>query len=517
MSTLDHVSDTSEAPAAPVAAEVAWSRLDWRMLLVRPAVDVIRSLPVLVGALLFDRAGGFWQWIALAATGFTVVVSVAHILTARYRVTDEQMELRTGIVHRRHRAVPLDRVRTVDSTAELKHRLFGLTAVKIGTGRHTKDRSDELVLDAVSKAEAQRLVTLLLHRQPQLPEPVEGEETADAATPRVEEAVLAQFDKRWIRYSPFALSGLATVGAIVGFVYHYAHELHVDPSRFGPLRALVEYFTKAPSALAIVVAAIGLMLLVSLASVAGYVLSFWNFKLTRGNSALHVRRGLITTRAVSIEEDRLRGIGLREPLPVRLLGGARCVAVASGLAARTGGSVLLPFAPAERAHEVVATVLREESDPGDIRLRSHPRRALNRRLNRAVGGVLVLAILLFLGSWIGFLPDWLWKVALVFVPIAAVVGWDRYRNLGHALTDRYVVSRKGSLERETLTLKRDAIIGWKMDRSFFQRRAGLMTLVATIAVGKGSYPITDMAESDALKLADAAVPGLLTPFLEDVH
>jgi putative membrane protein len=428
------------------------------------------------------------------------------------------MELRTGIVHRRHRAVPLDRVRTVDSTAELKHRLFGLTAVKIGTGRHTKDRSDELVLDAVSKTEAQRLVTLLLHRQPQLTEPVGGEKaTDDAVAPQAEEAVLAEFDRRWIRYSPFALSGLATVGAIVGFVYHYAHELHVDPSRFGPLRALAEYFTKAPSALAIVVAAIGLMLLVSLASVAGYVLSFWNFKLTRGNSALHVWRGLITTRAVSIEEDRLRGIGLREPLPVRLLGGARCVAVASGLSARTGGSVLLPFAPAERAHEVAATVLREESDPGDTRLRTHPRRALNRRLNRAIGGVLVLAMLLFLGSWIGFLSDWLWKVAMVFVPIAAVVGWDRYRNLGHALTDRYVISRKGSLERETLTLKRDAIIGWKMDRSLFQRRAGLMTLVATIAAGKGSYPITDMDESDALKLADAAIPGLLTPFLEAVH
>jgi putative membrane protein len=97
-----------------------------------------------------------------------------------------------------------------------------------------------------------------------------------------------------------------------------------------------------------------------------------------------------------------------------------------------------------------------------------------------------------------------------------VVGVDRYRNLGHALTDRYVLSRKGSLERETLTLKRDAIIGWKMDRSLFQRRAGLMTLVATIAAGHGSYAITDMDESDALNLADAAIPDLLTPFLEHV-
>jgi putative membrane protein len=328
--------------------------------------------------------------------------------------------------------------------------------------------------------------------------------------------VLAVFDRRWIRFSPFALSGLATVGAIVGFVYHYAHELHVDPSRFGPLRSLAEYFTAGPSALAIVEAVVGLLLLVSLASVAGYVLSFWNFRLTRGNSALHVRRGLITTRSVSIEEDRLRGILLRQPLPVRLLGGARCVAVASGLTARTGGSVLLPFAPAERAHEVSATVLREESDPGNVSLARHPRRALNRRLNRAVGGVLLLAALLFAGWWIGFLADWLWKVALVFVPVAVFVGVDRYRNLGHALTDRYLLSRKGSLERETLTLKRDAIIGWKMDQSFFQRRAGLMTLVATIAAGHGSYPITDMDESDALKLADAAIPGLLTPFLEDV-
>ena len=57
------------------------------------------------------------------------------------------------------------------------------------------------------------------------------------------------------------------------------------------------------------------------------------------------------------------------------------------------------------------------------------------------------------------------------------------------------------------------IIGWRIHQSFFQRRVGLVTLVATTAGGKGSYEVPDVTAAEALGCADEAVPGLLTPFL----
>ncbi|MEU4521308.1 PH domain-containing protein [Amycolatopsis sp. NPDC024027] len=493
-------------PPAEGTQDAPWHRLDRRMLLIRPVLDVVKSLPVLLGALLFGH-GESWQWVGLTFTAITVFTGVSHVLTSRYRITASQVEWHTGLLLRKQRAIPRDRIRTVDVTSEPKHRLFSLAAARIGTGRHSNGsrHKDELVLDAVTIAEAQRLRTLLLHRK--------AEATEAAAPP---EQLIAAVDKRWLRYAPFTLSGLAVVGAAVGTVYHFAHELHFDPVEFSLVQTVVGHFADTPVWLSLVLAAAGLLVLVSLLSIGGYVLSFWNFRLTREPAGtLHVRRGLITTRSVSIEEDRLRGAEIREPLPLRLAGGARCVAIAAGLregkSADKGGSLLLPPAPLARAHEVVAEVLGE--DPAATALVRHPRRALYRRLSRAVLGVLLLAAALYGLAWLGALPDWPWQGALVLVPFAALVGWDRYRGLGHAFTGRYLVTRSGSLDRGTAAVRCDGLTGIVLERSYFQRRAGLVTLIAPVAAGKGKYPVLDIGEADALALADRALPGLLTPFL----
>ncbi|MEV6640340.1 PH domain-containing protein [Amycolatopsis sp. NPDC051371] len=515
MTPADALSPVTEAAVPPPAEgtqEAPWHRLDRRMLLIRPVLDLVRSLPVLLGALLVGH-GEPWQWIGLVFTAIAVFTGVSHVLTSRYRVTETQVEWHTGLLLRKQRAIPRDRIRTVDVTSEPKHRLFKLAAARIGTGRHSGGKGpgkDDLVLDAVTIAEAQRLRTLLLHRKA-----VETTTEESAAPP---EQLVAAVDKKWLRYAPFTLSGLAVVGAAVGTVYHFAHELHFDPIQFSLVQTVVGHFADTPTWVSLVLAAAGLLVLVSLLSIGGYVLSFWNFRLTREPAGtLHIRRGLITTRSVSIEEDRLRGVEIREPLPLRLAGGARCVAIAGGLREGKGadksGGLLLPPAPLAKAHEVVAEVLGE--DPAATPLVRHPRRALYRRLSRAVVSVLLLAAALYGLAWLGALPDWPWQAALVLLPFAALVGWDRYRGLGHAFTGRYLVTRSGSLDRGTAAVRCDGMTGVVVERSYFQRRAGLVTIIAPVAAGKGHYRVLDVAEADGLALADRAVPGLLTPFLTD--
>ena len=48
-----------------------------------------------------------------------------------------------------------------------------------------------------------------------------------------------------------------------------------------------------------------------------------------------------------------------------------------------------------------------------------------------------------------------------------------------------------------------------------QRRAGLATLVATTAAGHQRYEVQDVEVGEALRIVEAAVPGLLAPFLEE--
>jgi putative membrane protein len=97
--------------------------------------------------------------------------------------------------------------------------------------------------------------------------------------------------------------------------------------------------------------------------------------------------------------------------------------------------------------------------------------------------------------------------------VGAGLAFDRYRRLGHGLTDQHLVVRSGSLRGRRDVVQRTGIIGWNLQQSWFQRRAGLVTLVATTAAGSQAYAAVDVPEHLAIALADEAVPGLVTPFL----
>ena len=51
----------------------------------------------------------------------------------------------------------------------------------------------------------------------------------------------------------------------------------------------------------------------------------------RSGGTLHIVRGLLTRRSITLEERRLRGAEVSEPLLIRAVGGARTLAVATGL------------------------------------------------------------------------------------------------------------------------------------------------------------------------------------------
>jgi putative membrane protein len=77
------------------------------------------------------------------------------------------------------------------------------------------------------------------------------------------------------------------------------------------------------------------------------------------------------------------------------------------------------------------------------------------------------------------------------------------------------VTRAGSLVRRRSMLACDGIIGWNLRQSFFQRRAGLATLVATTAAGRQGYAVLDIPLEEAVRLADRALPDLLAPLLTE--
>jgi len=510
--TAAHPGDAAGTEPLP-AVETSWRRLDPRMLVVAPLGNLVALVPFVLILLVTGQGDLYRLWIAVAAAAALVGAGVLRWRTTRYRITEERVELRTGFFNRQRRSVPRDRIRTVDLTAKLLHRAFGLSTVQVSAASGAALENSGLSLDAVSKPEAERLRLALLALSP-VGTP---RASASSALPVVdgERAVpteeLARLRWSWIRFAPLTVSSLAAVGAVIGTAFNLLDDLGLDPGG-----QVVDSATDRLAAAPLVGFTVLLILLAAIAAV-GAVLLFaerwYGYGLTREpDGTLRVRRGLLTRRSLSVSEQRLRGVELSEPLLLRAGRGGQSRALSTGLSRDAQGGALGPPAPLVEGHRVAAAVLRE----GPVTrspLRRHPRAALVRRLNRAVSGALVLVAALWLLDTYLFATGWLGPVAVaVLLPAAAVLGLDRYRNLGHALTGRYLVARRGSLRRRTVALQRAGVIGWTVRQSVFQRRVGLVTLEAVTAAGEGGYAVPDMAAGEAVALADKAIPGLLAPF-----
>jgi len=547
-----------EATGGPEGA-APWRRLSPRMLLIHPVQEVVRMAPALLGLLIAGSSSGnpgmVWSLCGVAAV---VLYGVLRWFTTTYRLTPEHVRLRKGVVLRKVLTVPRDRIRTVDITSPPLHRMLGLARVEIGTGR--SGISAGLTLDSLSAEEAARLRVELLHRRgtargetrpaagaaptvatgpaaesgqtvATAPAPQTGPPAGEAASsPGPGETLLAELRPGWVRFAPFTMSGLVAIGVFATFVWRLFSEWGVDVRRVGPVREGWHWFSGLGLTSQLVIGVPAFVVIVAIASTFGYLFAFWRFRLTRHDGTLHVTRGLLTNRATTIEERRLRGVRISEFLTLRAVGGATLTAVTTGLnqgSQRSGA--LLPPAPRAEAERVAALVIDGKAQaasrsgppgpaaagpsPVTAPLARHGRAACRRRFTRAFGAHgLALAGLAVLWHT-EVLPLWPLIAGVALLPVTALLAVDRYRSLGHTLVRGYLVTRSGSIRRQRVVLECDGIIGWTIRRSLFQRRAGLCTLTATTAAGDQSYAVPDVELGEALRLIGEASPGLLDPFL----
>ncbi|MGW2846041.1 PH domain-containing protein [Streptomyces sp. NPDC001274] len=507
-------SETAETGTTDLPA-TGWCPLDPRAVLVGALVmaGVVAGAAVPTTLGLAGRLGtpAAVAWVVAGAVLLIGSVAAGEYVRwrrTRYRIGAERVELHTGLFLVKKRSLARERIRSVDLTAHPLQRVLGLVTVRIGTGEQAGHDST-LELDPVARPEGERLRRALLER------------TAGTAPGSPREGRLATLDPRWIRYAPVSFVAPALGGAAAGSVMQVS-------DWFGAQREVIAWVGDRFRDTSVTAMILVLVLAAVAAGVVGalglWVEMWWNYRLEREpGGTLRVRRGLLTSRSVSIEERRLRGVDVVEPLGVRALGAARVDAITTGLAKdeeerHADRNTLLPAAPRRVADAVAADVLRRTDSPTGAPLTAHPRAALGRRLRRALWAVAVPAALqAVLGAVLT--PVLLWTALgwiTVALPVGLLLARDAYRSLGHTLSGDHLVVRSGTVRRSTAALERVGIIGWTVRRTYFQRRAGVLSVTATTAAGSGAYTAYDTDAGEGLDFAARAVPGLLEPFLERV-
>lgn len=538
----------SEAPApeapAPDSPEPAasgdedgWLRLSPRKLLIDP-LTMLRNLvvPLLAGGIGI-AANKPWLLLVIAPVVLLGLGAAGALpyLTTHYRVTERQLQVRRGWINRSRSTVNLERVRSVDLNAQLTHRLMGLRVVSIGTGVD----DEKITLDALDRADAEALRQGLLARRSVTPPAASTATSAELpgvdapvvdgagefgrvapapSTPPAPPQTLAVLDPRWVRFAPFNLARLVLIAAVVGGASQFFNDLPVLSQ--DDVDAAWRWVTGFAVVLVLLVLLAVLLVGWVLVSVTGYVTQWWNYRLTRADGSLRMEHGLFTTRSVSVEEKRVRGVRLDETVLMRWVRGADLSTLSTGM--DSGTTQIVPPCPAPVARDLAGVVLGDDA-PVTVPMTPHGWRAARRLVidgasySVGVGALVALLWGPFPGPVGRFFDEQVPLEIGIGLTVAVLVlgvllAWPRYRHLGHARTAGHLVAGSGVLTRRRSVLEDDGVIGWVVTETFFQRRAGLCDLVATTAAGDEKVRLPEVPKQAALALMAASTPDALSPF-----
>ncbi|AOW94323.1 hypothetical protein BFN03_02625 [Rhodococcus sp. WMMA185] len=471
------------------------------MLLVHPINEIVTLAPLVLISLVIGSQSGNYQWVLVAIVVF-LVYGVSRWFTTSYRIGPVHVQLRQGLFRKRLLSIPRNRIRSVDVKAGILHRLLGLSVVRIGTGQQVGSKPDaaKFELNALSSHLVPDLRAALLARQPI----ASTERAAVEREPAANE--IGHWNPGWVRYAPFSATGVVTIAAIAGLAIQYGV---VDT--FARSTTISDGIESAERFGIVVAVALGVLVLLIVASALAsvrYLVTYGNMKLTDNGRTLHVSHGLLETRQTTLDRRRLRGTTLGEPLLLRLAGGARLDAIMTGVPAeKRESSLLLPQAPRAEAERVMAAVIHDTRQVAAPLTKHGPAAQRRRYMRGLVPAELALVAALLVQASGHAVPALAWSAIVVLAIGGAALAWDRYRGLGHAVLPGWLITRSGSLDRARHSLESDGIIGWTVRQTFFQRRAGVATVIAATPAGTGKYEVIDIPAEQAWSLVESATPG----------
>ncbi|WP_326563240.1 PH domain-containing protein [Micromonospora sp. NBC_01796] len=420
-----------------------------------PLLHGANSLVVIVAALSWQTLGrvglGWYAGMVTVLLLGAVVLSLVSWYNTGYHVVGRELRIHEGLLWRRTRAIPLERLQSVEVVRPLLAQLTGLAELRlevVGGGK------TEAPLAYVAVADAVALRERLLGLAARTPAP------ARPGVERVESPAPVEMPRRHLHSvanRDLLISQLLTPQAML--------------LPFGVAFVVIQFLNEGSWSFIAVASTLTAMAGVLLQPLRR-VLADWSFQLARddagggvgadrggdGAGRLRVRHGLLETRAQTVPLDRLQAVGATWPLLWRMKGWLRLRLEVAGFSveadANQRADQLLPVGDLRTGQMIMAEVL-----PGvdlGVPLPPPPRRA----------------------RWVH--------------PLAQPV-------LGAGLTDRVFAVRSGLLTRQLVVVPYARIQSVRVVQGPLQRRLRLATVHADTAGGAGAAALDrDLAEAWAL-------------------
>ncbi len=429
-------------PTPPVPPNGAERRQ--RLHPLSPALHGAKSLVVVIAGLSWStlsRVGVGWFAVmaVVLALGATVLAVVSWYNTG-YHIVDRELRVYEGLLWRRIRAIPLERLQAVEVVRPLLAQLTGLAELRLEVVGGGKTEAPLAYLSVADAAALRQRLLALAGPQPEATAPA-----PDAPLVRPESAPPGQ-PLHAVRNQDLLLSQLLTPQAFM--------------IPFGVAFVATQFLSGDSWSFVAVASTLTAMAGVLLQPIRR-VLDDWNFQLARAADTLRIRNGLLETRAQTVPLHRVQTVGATWPLLWRAKGWLRLRLEVAGYSTgeadgRNRPDQLLPVGRQPVAEAILAEVL-----PG-VRLDELPLTAPPSR-----------------ARWLN--------------PLSQPV-------LGAGLHERVFAVRSGLLTRQIVVVPYARIQSVRVVQGPVQRRLGLATVHADTAGGAGAAA-PDRAVAEAWALA----------------
>jgi len=433
-------------------------------------------------------------WLIVAGVVVLLAVTTLEWRRRTYELEAGALRLEEGVLQRKLRVVPFDRIQQVELVRKPLHRLLGVATLRVETAGG--GGAAEVDLDVVALGEAQALRSSLLRAKAVATE-AGGDRAEAAAAAAPAERTLLRLSLGEVMLAGITGTRAAAVLAVLGPLSQLTDWFpnlsewllrRVDPEAVAPTTPA------AVVALALLAVAIWLGL-----AAASSVVTDFGFTLARLGGDLVVRRGLLERREAVLPVARLQVVRVDESLLRRALGLASIRIQSAG---RTGGAdqtasrLAVPVLQRSDVNRVLGELLHGAAPVP--RLLPPPPAARRWMVRR--GGLRAFPLTAAVAAVLWLLNRPLAALAVLLVPVAALIGLAAYRGLGHSRRGGFLYARQGVAIRVTTVVPVAKAQSGSVRSSFFQRRRGLATLHVDVAGGGPTPKVVDEAEGKAEEL-----------------
>ena len=442
-------------------------------------------------ALPFPLAGP--ALVAVAGIGVVAVAlwQVAYYRRFEYDLTDDGLEIASGVISRRHREIPLGRVQNVDISRNVVERALGVAALDVETAG---GGATEASLRYVGYDEAKRL-------QREIQRLKRGE--TESETPREDEAEELLFELQ--------TEELVLLSAL-SFDFRYLSLLAFGPAALPFVPGVAE------------LAIVGGFVLVALLVGALWVISaavtfarYYGFRLARVGDELRYERGLLQRYDGSIPLAKVQTLTLEANVLMRRFGYATLAVETAGYgpgqAPSQGSEAAIPLATRER----VLRLAREVEDFELPAFERPPKRARTRYAVRYALALVGLAGALYALELVvePLAPIPLAGIPLALVVLAPVAAHLAWRNRGYATGADHAFTRNGFWNRTTKVVPYYRVQTVIQSQTIFQRRRRLASVVVdTASSAGGAAAAVDLDAGDAERLRESVAGQLQASLTE---